>query len=115
MAKIAWGMGWSVSQAQGKMVRPTANMESAADHLRNKSLVFFWLKVLTTFFPTTLVPQWTGDQQGTQEQLISAIHERVDWYLFESTTTHTEGDVDGKVKVCDVPYCAVKLQARNIL
>ena len=39
MAKIAWGIGWSVSQAQGKMVRPTANMERAADHLRHKSLL----------------------------------------------------------------------------
>ena len=29
-------------------------------------------------------------------------------------TTHTEGDIDGKVKVGDVSHCTVKLQAENI-
>ena len=33
MAKTAWAIGMSVSQAQGKIVRPTANMEIAEDHL----------------------------------------------------------------------------------
>ena len=33
MAKIACAMGMSVSQAQGRIVRPTANMEIAEDHL----------------------------------------------------------------------------------
>ena len=32
-----------------------------------------------------------------------------------SWITHTEGNVDGKIKVFDVPHCAVKLQAGNIL
>ena len=44
MAKTAWGIGWLVSQAQGKMVRPTANMERAADHLEHKIFVLYFLR-----------------------------------------------------------------------
>ena len=35
------------------------------------------------------------------------------WDIF--ATTYTEGDIDRKVKVGDVPNCAVKLQAGNII
>ena len=35
--------------------------------------------------------------------------------FFHFLTTHTEGDIDGKVKVGDVPHCAIKLQAETEL
>ena len=73
MANTVCGIGWSSSQAQGKMVSPTAIMERAADHLEHNSLVFASKVVVLTFYPTTPVPQWTASQQGTLEQLISKV------------------------------------------
>ena len=35
--------------------------------------------------------------------------------FFHFLTTHTEGDIDGKIKVGDVPHCAIKLQAETEL
>ena len=133
MAKIAWGMGWSVSQAQGRMVRPTANMERAADHLRHTSFVSFFLGV-ESFWPSSQPLQsHNGEQisrefksswylQTRQEMIDVSSNVQLHYKDTGSTRahpgswiTHTEWNVDGKVKVFYVPHCAVKLQAENIL
>ena len=61
-------MGTSVSQAQGKMVRPTANMEIAEDHLDEIQLIR--KSQSFTSGPTTLDPKLREGLQETPVQQI---------------------------------------------
>ena len=73
----------SVSQAQGRIVRPMANMEIAEDHLEK---IGHTLKMgVLTSGPTTQDPQLREGLQGAPVQLTPDMSSSI-----KSTPSHTE-------------------------
>ena len=117
VGKPSTGQDGQTNSQHGKGSRPPE---------RHKGLVSFFPESWM-FWPSSQPLQSHNGEQISRELKCSWYlpwRARNDWYLFEYKitnlwdifgVTYAEGDIDGKVKVCDVSHCAVKLQAGNIL